>query len=316
MRALFILLFLPIISLAQVSGPRWYIKTGAGYGTRGFLPVEFNPKTLVPSSTSFDIADGSIQDMTNTVDSVGQKSYVNDTYTKGFNFYLGGGYKLSKYWGLEMGVLWLQGGSITSRNVSDNNPLLGPGGIIDVNTYVRGIAVIPSLTVDIPLGEKWFIQGRAGFTLPVYGKIYHIATIDAKHTFAGPLTGVLKAETVASFALGINGGVGIHRKLGKRIEVFLDLLAQHMNVAPKKMVITQYDLTLQGNTADQLAANPGAYHREINFVNELTAGSNNKQSNANIDENKPKDDLRITSPFSNVGFGFGLLFKLGKLSEE
>jgi hypothetical protein len=312
MKYLLLLLFIPILSTAQVSGPRWYVKIGAGFGTKGFLPAELSPKSLMPSNSSFDLADGTIQDMTNSVDSLGQRSYVHDTYTKGLNYYLGAGYKLSKYWGIEMGVLWLQGGKITSHNVNDNNPLLGQGAIIDVNTYARGLAVIPSLTLDIPLNEKWLIQAHAGLTVPVYGKIYHDAVINAQHTFIGPMTGVLNAETQATFSLGINGGVGIHRKLGKRVEVFFDVIAQHMNLNGKHLKVVRYDLTIQGNAVNQLETNPGAYHSEINFVNELTAQSNNKASNANIDESKPKDDLLVTSPFSNVGFGAGIMFWLGK----
>ncbi len=311
-----LLLFIPIISTAQVSGPRWYVKAAAGFGSKGFLPTGHSPKALMPSNSSFDIADGTIVDMTNSVDSIKQKSYVHDTYTKGFNYYLGAGYKLSKYWGVELGVLWLQGGNITSRQVMDTNPLLGPGAIMDIKTYVRGLAVIPSLTLDIPLNDKWFIQAHAGLTLPVYGKIYHRADIDAQHTFVGPLKAILIAETQASFALGVNGGIGVHRKLGKRVEVFVDLIAQHLNVSAKHMDITQYDITIQGNTVDQIAANPGAYHSQINFINELNAQSNNKLNNPNTDESKPKDELVTAAPFSNMGIGFGLLFKLGKLSEE
>jgi hypothetical protein len=184
MRILLVLLFLPVISLAQVSGPRWYVKVGAGFGNKGFLPAEHSPKSLMPSSSSFDIADGTIQDMTNSVDSLSQRSFVHDTYSKGFNYYLGAGYRLSKYWGIELGLLWLQGGNITSHNVSDNNPLLGQGAIVDVTTYARGLAVIPSVTVDIPLNEKWFVQAHAGLTVPVYGKIYHNADINAqKHIY-------------------------------------------------------------------------------------------------------------------------------------
>jgi len=213
---LIILLFLPVISSAQVSGPRWFIKAGTGFGMKGFWSDAYSPKTIMPPASSFDIADGTIEDMTNNVDSIGQKSYVHDTYSKGFNFYLGAGYKLSKYWGVELGLVWLQGGNITSRSVLYNHPLFGNGAVMDINTYARGLSVIPSLTVAIPLNEKWYIQGQVGLTVPVFGKIYHEANIDAQHTFLGPMTAVLKSETQPSFTMGINGGIGIHRKLGKR----------------------------------------------------------------------------------------------------
>ncbi len=305
-------IFLPILSIAQVSGPRWYIKTGAGYGTKGFLPAEFTPKSIVPATNSLAITDGTIQDMTNGVDSIGQRAYVHDTYTKGFNYYIGGGYKLSKYWGVELGVLWLQGGSITSKLVFENNPLLGKGATMNVNTYARGLAVIPAITVDIPLGEKWFIQGRAGFSIPVYGAIYHKVNLDGPHALLGHASAVVESETQASFSLGVNGGIGIHRKLGKRFEVFVDLLAQHLNLNGKHLVVKRYDLTIKTTTTDQLETTKGAYHSEINFVKELTQTSNNKQSNPKIDETRPKDDLVVTSPFSNVGVGIGVAFKLGK----
>lgn len=313
---LIISLFLPIISFAQVSGPRWYLRAGAGFGFKGFWPAAYSPKTIMPPNSSFDIADGTIQDMTNNVDSIGQKSFVHDTYTKGFNYFLTGGYKLSKYWGVELGLVWLQGGTITSRSVFDNHPLFGSGAVMEVNTYARGLSVVPAVTVDIPLNDNWYIQGQAGLTVPIFGKIYHDAIIDAQHTFLGPMYAVLEAETKPSFTLGVNGGIGIHRKLGQRLEVSLSFLAQHMNLSGKHLTLKKYDLTIQGNTTDQIGANPGAYHSEINFVTELNAQSNNPLSNPNIDETKPKDDLVITSPFSNLDISLGLMFKLGKLTAE
>ena len=316
MRYFALLLLLPLFSLAQESKPKakstWYIKAAVGYGTKGFLPQEFAVKSIYPSNTSLTVTDGSIQDMTNNVDSVNQTSLVHDTYSKGFNYLFAFGVKFPSRLGLELGVLWLQGGSIKSRSVIEGNALLGSGAIMNVSTYSRGLAILPAVTYDFPLGPNWFIQGRFGLSVPVAGAIYHKVDLDGPNAFIGASTAQIVAETKPTFSLGINGGLGLHRLLGKHFEIFAGLTAQHMNLFGKKLTVTQYDLTINGVTINQLSPlTATTYSKEINFVDEINQSSNNKASNPNTDLSKPKDDLRVSSPFSNVGFGFGLVFNFG-----
>lgn len=316
MRYFALLLLLPLFSLAQENKPKakstWYIKAAVGYGTKGFLPQEFAVKSIYPSNTSLTVTDGTIQDMTNNVDSVNQTALVHDTYSKGFNYLFAFGVKLPSRLGLELGVLWLQGGTIKSRSVIEGNALLGNGAIMNVSTYSRGLAILPAVTYDFPLGQKWFIQGRFGLTVPVGGAIYHKVDLEGPNAFIGASTAQIVAETKPTFSLGINGGLGLHRRLGKHFEIFAGFTAQHMNLFGKKLTVTQYDLTINGVTLNQLSPlTSTAYSKEINFVDELNNTSNNTATNSNTDLSKPKDDLRVSSPFSNVGFGFGLVFNFG-----
>jgi hypothetical protein len=295
----------------EIEKPRWYVKLGSGFGFKGFLPQEFTLKTILPSPNSLDPADGTVSDMTNNIDSLGQKSLIHDTYSKGINFYLGGGYKLGKNWGVELGLLWLQGGNITSHSAMDNNVLLGKGSTIDITTFARGLALTPSVTIDVPLSSVWYIQGRVGFTIPVYGFIFHHLDISAPRSPLGNSKSIVDARTQAGFSLGFNGGFGIHRRLGKHFDVAFDILAQHLNLNGKHLQIEKYTLSANGITTDMLFLYPGKYHSEVNFVKELVSGSNNKFSNAKPDENKPREELQVSSPFSSIGLAVGFSYFFG-----
>lgn len=308
-RLLFVLLCLsPLMTQAQKSKPVWFVKAAVGFGTRGFLPQEFTVKSIYPSNTSLSITDGPVQDMTNNIDSVGQRTLVRDTYAKGFNYFVSGGVKFNSRLGLELGLLWLQGGDITSQSVIEGNVLLGKGARMSINTYSRGLAILPAATCDFPLGPKWFIQGRIGLTIPIAGAIYHQVSLEGPNALIGAAKAEIEAKTIASFSLGINGGLGIHRRLGKYLEVFAGISSQHMNLLGKSLTVTKYDLTIGGITINQLAG-PTAkvYDSQLNFVDEINQTSNNKASNPNTDLTKPKEELRVSSPFSSIGFGFGIV---------
>lgn len=317
MRYFLLLCILPLLTQAQENSPkpksRWYIKVAAGYGTKGLLPQEFTVKSIYPSNTSLKVTDGTIQDMTNNIDSTGQRSLVHDTYSKGFNYLFAFGVKLPSRIGLELGVLWLQGGKIKSHSVIEGNSLLGPAAIMDVSTYSRGLALMPAVTYDFPLGTHWFIQGRFGLSIPVAGAIYHDVELNGPNSFLGNSTAKITAETKPTFSLGINGGIGLHRRLGQHVEIFAGISGQHMSLFGKNLRVTRYDLIINGLTFNQLNDfTTTTYDREINFVNELNQSSNNTATNSNTDLNKPKDDLRVSSPFSNIGFGIGMNFLFGK----
>ena len=317
MRYLVLLFLLPLIGFSQENSPkpksRWYIKAAVGYGTKGLLPQEFTVKSIYPSNTSLKVTEGSIQDMTNNIDSTGQRSLVHDTYSKGFNYLLAFGVKLPSRIGLELGVLWLQGGKIKSHSVIEGNTLLGPSAVMDVSTYSRGLAILPAVTYDFPLGTNWFIQGRFGLSIPIAGAIYHDVELNGPNSFLGNSTAKITSETKPTFSLGINGGLGLHRRLGQHFEIFAGITGQHMSLFGKNLQITRYDLTINGFTINQLNdLTATTYDNEINFVTELNQNSNNTEINSNTDLSKPKDELRVSSPFSNIGFGIGMNFLFGK----
>lgn len=304
-----------ILSHAQTTKSVWYLKAGAGLGHKGIIPQSLTVPSIYPSPTSLTITDGTFEPMSNSIDSIGQRSLVHDTYSKGTNFFISAGLKLPSRLGFELGLLWLQGGNINARSVLHGNLLLGGGAIMDIRTYARGFALMPALTYDFPLNTKWFIQARMGFSIPVGGAIFHRVQVNAPKALFGPTAVEVESRTEARFSLGINGGIGIHRRLGHRWEVFGGVVAQHLNLIGKSVEISRYDLTINNTTTDQLAAENGLYHRRIKFVDELNPSSNNREVNANINPDAPKEVLRLSSAFSNIGLAIGVAFNFSGKKE-
>jgi Outer membrane protein beta-barrel domain len=307
-KALIILILIPTIAFSQEKASNWYIKAGTGYAFKGFLPQEYSLKMIMPSSISLDPAEGAVEDMVNRIDSTHQRSLVQDTYSKGFNFYLGGGYKFNKIWAIELGFLLLNGEDIHAKTAYRTHLLLGDHSSIQTRTKAIGLALTPALAANIPLSNTWYLQGRVGMTIPLMGLTSYHLDINAPNSLLGSSTAVIEAETESSFSLGFNGAFGIHKKIGNHLDIGLELNGQHLNLIGKHLNITKYELLSGGITTNMFTNFPGAYHSEIDFVSELNSTSNNTSSGVAIDHNKPREELQVTSPFSSIGVGIGISY--------
>lgn len=296
------------LSFTQEQSPKWSVKVMAGYSFKGFLPQEHSVKTITPSEHSLDPAEGKLEDLINKVDSIGFRENVHDTYSKGFSYYIGFGYALSKQWSLELGAIWLDGANINGRTVYAQHPLLGRAAVMNTKTYAWGLALNPAVNYTMEIHPKWALEARLGLMLPIYGRTVHEISIDGPNSSLGASTANIESQTSSEFSLGMTGSLSLTRKLTDRLGVFIQINAQHLNVRGKHMQIKKYNITTGGQTNDMLALFQGKYHSEINFVQQLNAQSNNPETNPTIDPNKPKNLLQNTIPFSSIGVGLGLTF--------
>ena len=123
----------------------------------------------------------------------------------------------------------------------------------------------------------------------------------------------------ATMSLGVSWSIGVRYtpKNLSFLSVFVESKGQWLNVRAGQTKITQYtsDGVDRLNNADATLNRP-EYRQTINYVDALTSSSNNKDYNSNYDPNKPKQDTRITAPFSNIGIQVGIQLNFGKEALE
>ena len=108
-------------------------------------------------------------------------------------------------------------------------------------------------------------------------------------------------------SIGINGSLGIAYKPLSFLDVFAEINGQYLDVRAKSSTITKWN----ADGVSQIPAR-GVYRTQFNYVDQLTSTSNNADYNSNYNPNKPKDDVRPTAPFSNLGLNVGVTFYFGK----
>ncbi len=305
-------------------------KVYGGYSWPGFFKTS-GIKGFQPGSNPEPTA-ASIVDMMNIVDTgATNKSYqaIRGSYGKGGNIGISVGYMFNKWIGVEMNMVYLFGSSIQSTQVSNASALLGPGAITRTKTSANGLSLLPAINL-VAAVDNWKVlpYARLGISVPVYGSIKHVIDIEAPKPNAAffatakSIKSHVEVKTDATISLGFIGAIGATYQVHKNIRIFAEVNAQVLDVRAKKTTVEAYSITqtdVNGVESDYLTLDnfPNTYSREVVFVDELTDKSNNANYNTtynssgyNYDKDKPKDELRPTAPFHNIGLSVGLNFMI------
>lgn len=245
------------------------------------------------------------------------------------------GYMITTHIGVELGVHYLSGKVLTAQSElrispdAPEAPDLYATVKIDLQRYTRQVRLTPSLIVMGGTAEnKIRPYGRLGILMPVGGK--SVTTV--KQAFdvpaqlqTNPLFSTLKDDstitqvlhTKGKIGLGYQAAVGVNVQLGKNSSLFGEVALQSLSGQAAKTSLVKYE----ENGKDRLS-NKVTYEKEIEYVDQLTTASNNIEYNPENFKNaqtgeydysapgyqKPKQDLRIVSQFSNVGLNIGVRF--------
>ncbi len=312
-----------------------YVKADAGYAWPGFIKTQ--PITTFEPGSNPDPAYSSIIDMSNRIetDTSLTKTPVRGSYSQGANVSFAVGYMVNPYFGVELGFTGLFGSNITSSVRTDKNTILGDGATIDTKTKTVGLSFMPGIFIRAAKPE-WKLApiARVGLAIPLAGKTTHDITIDAPNSFLGQTKVDLSVATQSKFSIGLNFQAGLSYQPHKMVQVFAVLTGQYLQVRGAKTTITKYNssITKGGveNNADYLAengflSNAGlgggstltTYSKEVEFVDVLTPNSNttevgktrgtNPPGANQVNENKPRQELGRSAPFSSVGLAIGVI---------
>jgi len=321
----FILIVTALISQSTFAQKGFTIRLAGGYAWPGFINSE---GIIGPKIDPFSPEKDGLVPMMNISDTIPYSQTVHGSYGKGGNFTLAVGYMINQYFGVEMGMSYLKSATFASDQTRELTLQLTPGpppqyGALGkymqahIETNAFGLSLMPALIVKgAKPGWKVYPYGRLGISMPVFGGLTHKISIDVDTTFLASISDdpyylgkrvnvTLKTEGTVS--IGVNGAIGIAYQPLPYLAVTAELNGQYLSTRAKSAKITQWDTDGKSRIADR-----GVYRTEFNFVDKLDNHSNNADYNPSYNPDKPKDDLRPSGPFSNLGFNIGLSFILSK----
>ena len=323
------------------------IRVAGGYAWPGFIKTEGILGPKVDPYTPYDDALVPMANITRANhDTIRSYETVNGSYGKGMNFTLGLGYSINQYVNFEMGMSFLQSATVSCQQNYQLVIIPSPGSppsyddkhnlkaVIKTNAF--GVTLSPSITVKgAKPGWKVYPYARLGISLPVYGALSHFIDIhisdDIYQSTAVSdtvLAGILsrgpyflgnntkvKLKTEGTVSLGVNGAIGVAYNPLPYLTIFAEVNGQYLSTRAKSSKVVQWE----ADGVDKIAAR-GKYRTEFVFHDKLDNNSNNGDyliasgdpTIINYNPNKPKDDLRPSGPFSNLGFNVGVSFTLSK----
>ena len=334
---LFVILILSGILSQSAFAQYWTVRVAGGYAWPGFIKSE---GIMGPKIDPFSPEKDGLVPMSNMNDSIPSYKSVYGSYGHGMNFTLAVGYMINNYIGVEMGMSYLKSATIScdqTRQLTVQSGFGNPPSFSSVpyfmNAHIEsnafGLSLMPSIILKAAKpGWKIYPYGRLGVSMPVFGGLQDKIRIDVDPTvyteqpnlgnliygspyYLGKETRVtLKTEGTVS--LGVNGAVGIAYNPIPLIAITAEVNGQYLVTRAKSAKITQWDTEKTDGTFESRITERGVYRTQFNFVDELTNKSNNEDYNKTTDKTKPKDDLRPSGPFSNLGFNVGICINLSK----
>lgn len=341
-------ILLAVLTSAIFAQKGFTLRLAGGYAWPGFIKSE---GIMGPKVDPFTPYDDALVPMANTTrannDTIRSYELVHGSYGTGMNFTLGLGYSLNQYVNFEMGMSFLKSATMSCTQNYQLVYFAYPGSppsydphtltaVIKTNAF--GVTLSPSVTIKgAKPGWKVYPYARVGISLPVYGALNHFIDIhisdDIYHSTSNgdtALVGILsrgpyflgnntkvRLKTEGTVSIGVNGALGIAYNPLPYLSIFAEVNGQYLSTRAKSSKVVQWD----ADGVDKIPAR-GVYRTEFLFHDKLTNNSNNgayrvddgdgDPTTVNYDPNKPKDDLRPSGPFSNLGFNVGVSFTLSK----
>ena len=308
-----------IFSISHINAQSFFVKINGGYAWPGLYSTQniLGPK-IDPATPETD----ALVNMADINDSLKTYKATHGSYASGFNISARFGYMINPYFGVDLGISYLHSATISCDQIRLIPYVLGNHYLnANIATNTSGLSLMPSLTITgAKPGFKVYPYARVGITLPVWGVVFHNINIQVDPQIYPLLTNspfflgtnnqiVLKTQGTVS--IGINGSLGIAYKPLSFLDIFAEINGQYLDVRAKSSVVTKWD----ADGVNKIPAR-GIYRTQFNYVDQLTSTSNNADYNSNYNTNKPKDDVRPTAPFSNIGFNVGVTFYFGKHADK
>lgn len=320
-------IFLGLMLLGlSVSAQKLYVRAHAGYGISA--TPESNPvrNSIETKQLGFG-------------DSISKTSETINITSAGGGMQVGGaiGYRITSHFGVELGAHYLQGSPVTAQREVIISTSAAPGQPdpqgqvhIDISRQTRQLRLTPSVFVEGGDITNLIVPyARFGLLIPVGGKTtthvhqhYKIPQeLEELTTILGsPLrndsTITTDYATKGKLSFGIQSAVGVTVNVWK-LGIFAELAHQSLAVKADYTEMVSYKQNGKDRMDTQLE-----YDKRINYVDELNGTSNNMTYNPAAFKNntgdydpsapgyqKPKDDLRAVSQFSNIGLNLGVKFR-------
>lgn len=202
------------------------------------------------------------------------------------------GFRFLKYLAVEVSVNEFLGLPVGGDSVAN---LLGATNS-EVKIGGRLFSVIPAITISAGL-EKINPYARLGLIIGA------IPTIISKYSNANETTNPATSKEIynnyyGGMAVGYTAAGGVSFKISSLINLFTEIQFSHSNWSPDHSEIIKYTV----NGEDKLSTLT-PYEKNVDFV--VTKPLKDPK-----DMSQPRQELRVTIPFSTMAVNFGITFKL------
>lgn len=241
---------------------------------------------------------GTPGDMVGTVDVVDGGGNTTSTPTYGtlgggFNIGLTPGYMISENFGIELGLNYLLGSTLTSTDFTT------PATSTTIKTKSNQFRVSPTLVISTGAGEGLSAYAKAGIVLPVAGS----TTTNVEATFFGG-TSSQEISSKGAFSAGFTGAIGVNFGLSDKLSIFGELSHVSLRIKGKTQTIESSEV----NGVNQLVG-ATTYMLETSYVGELNSSSNNSSYNPNpVNQGAAKEELAGNSNFNALFINLGVKF--------
>jgi hypothetical protein len=216
----------------------------------------------------------------------------------GLNINLAGGWMLSKYFGVELGLSEFIGFGVKTKY---NMTQTGYQQQFDDKYKGMSFQIIPALVVTPGL-EKLNPYGRFGLIIGVVNSTNYSYTYTQTGNLGGKATtGVekYKDKDHGGVAIGFAAAIGADYNLSEKLSLYAEINMNGLNYSPKKGKVVEW--TLDG--VDQM---PSASKKDLEweYVKKL-------DDQVSIPSTSPDQYLKETALLTNVGISVGLKFRFG-----
>lgn len=210
----------------------------------------------------------------------------------GFNGYASFGYKFLKYVSVEISVNEFLGLAAGGDSVSH---LLGSS-TADAKIAGKMFSVVPAIVISAGL-EKVNPYARFGLLIGAAPSV--MTKYSQTNVSTNPQQDMeIWNHYYGGVALGYAAAGGVTFNISNLINIFTELQFTHATWSPNHSEITKYTV----NDVDKLST-LSTYEKQVDFVNSMTL-------NGPFDQDQPRQELRITMPFSTLAVNVGITFKL------
>lgn len=281
------------------------INVGYGFGAPGRL---HNDGTGLGTTSHTDIVNG-VQTTT--------RKAINGGVGGGINIQLTPGYMFNDHIGVELGLNYYLGNnvlvqegtsSLTQTNVNINAMEWNSGSAHAKSGQFR---ILPTLVLSTGASNKVSGYAKLGLVLPIAGSTTLTSTTVDKEITGVNLNGpIIETETVESemkikgaFTVGFKGAAGVNFMVSDKIGIFAEAFFTNLHISRKSAEVTQYTV----NGADRLGQMTN-YAKEVEYVTELNASSNNFGYNASSNLNNARQELTSGNNYNQIGVAVGVKF--------
>jgi hypothetical protein len=257
----------------NLSAQKFYLGVHAGYGF----------STSAGQAAGFDVEE--------TTDKIVYERVQGGT-GEGSNIGLRFGYNVSKNIGFELGTSYLFGRTLTTTSTASvpNQEFNGTA-----STTVTMLQLSPEIVFRSTLKGKIVPYAKFGLLLGFNTLSEIDFTINQDMSFSSLITSG-RLERKSDFDIGITSSLGANFFIAKQILLFAELNAINLSYQPESMSRTSYIV----DGENELSSFP-TYENETVYLDRIEYNPNEP-----IDLNKPKEELSVSVPLSNIRFNLGL----------